>query len=182
MRKLFTALLVLACIAMLIMTSLPDSGKATENASQSFSIEASTTSLPVSSIPAEEEKTDQTKPFFPDEEAFLDYLEKTQTDAGFTAVAYEDFCKTGLGHLHGTSPVDELSYANHVFYRVDENNPDHLFLSQILYNYEMKLAVISAVPPSKNLKNFLACSFSLSAVSKKSADICSYPSFFATEA
>ena len=143
MRKLFTALLVLACIAMLIMTSLPDSGKSTENTSQSFSIEASTTLLPVSSIPAEEEKTDQTKPFFPNEEAFLDYLEETQTDAGFTAVAYEDFYKTGLGHLHTTYPVEGLYYANHVFYRIDEVNPEHFFLTQILYNFELKLAIIS---------------------------------------
>ena len=143
MRKLFTALLVLACIAMLIMTSLPDSGKATENTSQSFSIEASTTPLTVSSMPTEEEKPEQTKPFFPNEEAFLDYLEKTQTDAGFTAVAYEDFYKTGLGHLHTTYPVEGLYYANHVFYRIDEVNPEHFFLTQILYNFELKLAIIS---------------------------------------
>jgi len=45
-----------------------------------------------------------------------------------------------------------------------------------------KVAVISTSPPSRNLKNLLACSFSLSAVSVKNHDICSYPYFFAWEA
>ena len=35
-------------------------------------------------------------------------------------------------------------------------------------------------PPSRNLKKTFACSFSLSAVSRNSAEICSKPSAFAT--
>ena len=46
MRKLLTALLVLACIAMLIITFLPDSGKATEKTSQETHVE--TGSIPLS--------------------------------------------------------------------------------------------------------------------------------------
>ena len=162
MRKLFTALLVLACIAMLIMTSLPDSGKSTENTSQSFSIEASTTPLTVSSMPTEEEKPEQTKPFFPNEEAFLDYLEKTQTDAGFTAVAYEDFCKTGLGHLAHTFPVLDLKkYSDNIYYYIDKNNPQHYFLTQILYNYDLKLAIIMEQDiPIQNLNTEILSSYS----------------------
>src|SRR5659263_113711 len=41
------------------------------------------------------------------------------------------------------------------------------------------IAVISTFPPWRCLKNIFACSFSLSAVSRKIADICSNPSFFA---
>ncbi|KJR43858.1 hypothetical protein MCHI_000245 [Candidatus Magnetoovum chiemensis] len=45
-----------------------------------------------------------------------------------------------------------------------------------------KAAVISTSPPSRNIKNLLACSFSFSAVSVNIAAICSYPSFFAADA
>lgn len=40
--------------------------------------------------------------------------------------------------------------------------------------------MISVSPPSRNLKNNSACSFSLSAVSRKKEDICMHPSFSAT--
>jgi hypothetical protein len=43
-------------------------------------------------------------------------------------------------------------------------------------------AVISTSPPSRKRKSLFACSRSFPAVSRKMADICSYPCFFALEA
>lgn len=143
MRKLLTALLVLACIAMLIITSLPDSGKTTEKLSQEAHVEASTTPPSVTPTLTAQLKPENEKSFFPNEESFLKYLEQTALDNGYTAVKYEDFCKTGLYCLQETFPTDELKYSDNVYYRIDEREPEHQFYTQILYSYTLKLAIFS---------------------------------------
>ncbi len=133
MKKILIFLLVVLCLGMLL-TILPHpmqnivSAEQDDLASISFDHQAS---------------GKNSKSFFSDKASFLAFLEQTQINAGYIAVPYEDFCKTGLSHLQPTYPVEELSYSNYVFYRVDEDDPAHFFLSQILYNYELKLAIIS---------------------------------------